>query len=114
MAPLLLLLHAMINTATCESHSPLLTVHTCIVLPPQYGLTALMLATLKGHSETVSVLVQHGADLNVQNMVQENTLLALFYPYVLWCTLLHVIINTTVSLTLLYSLYIHVTCTYSR
>ena len=54
------------------------TVHPCIVLPSQDGLTALMLATLKGRSETVSVLVQYGADLNVQNKVYEDTLLQLF------------------------------------
>ena len=90
MAPLLLLLHAMINTATCESHSPLFTVHTCIILPPQDGLTALMLATLKGHSETVSVLVQHGADLNVQNKVHEDTLLQLLPLPIHTCTSIHV------------------------
>ena len=45
---------------------PLFTVHTCTVLPPQAGATALMEAALRGHSETVRVLVQHGADLNVQ------------------------------------------------
>ena len=48
---------------------PLFTVHTCTVLPPQYGRTALMLAALMGHSETVRVLVQHGVDLNVQDEV---------------------------------------------
>ena len=77
MAPLLLLLHAMINTTTRESCCPLFTAHTCIILPPQDGLTALMLATLEGHSETVNVLVQCGADPNVQNKVQEYTLLQL-------------------------------------
>ena len=48
---------------------PLFTVHTCTVLPPQGGLTALMWATVRGDSETVRVLVQLGADLNVQNEV---------------------------------------------
>ena len=48
---------------------PLFTVHTCTVLPPQDGSTALMLAALEGHSEPVHVLVQLGADLNVQNKV---------------------------------------------
>ena len=48
---------------------PLFTVHTCTVLPPQYGDTALMEAALRGHSETVRVLVQLGADLNVQDKV---------------------------------------------
>ena len=48
---------------------PLFTVHTCTVLPPQDGHTALMWAALRGHSETVRVLVQHGADLNVQDKV---------------------------------------------
>ena len=48
---------------------PLFTVHTCTVLPPQDGRTALMWATLWGRSETVLVLVQLGADLNVQNKV---------------------------------------------
>ena len=62
---------------TRESHCPLFTAHTCIILPPQYGLTALMYATLKDHSETVSVLVQCGAHPNVQNKVQEYTLFQL-------------------------------------
>jgi len=49
---------------------PLSTVHTCTILPPQYGsITAVMRATLWGHSETVRVLIQLGADLNVQNEV---------------------------------------------
>ena len=48
---------------------PLFTAHTCTVLPPQFGRTALMWATLKGRSETVRVLVQLGADLNVQDKV---------------------------------------------
>ena len=39
---------------------PLFTVHTC---------TALMWATLMGHSEAVRVLVQLGADLTIQNKV---------------------------------------------
>ena len=46
-----------------------ITVHTCTLLPPQDGDTALMWATLWGRSETLHVLVQHSADLNVQNMV---------------------------------------------
>ena len=45
---------------------PLFTVHTCTVLPPQNGYTALMVS---GYSETVHVLVQLGADLNIQNKV---------------------------------------------
>ena len=48
---------------------PLFTVHTCTVLPPQFGRTALMWATLRDHSGTVRVLVQLGADLNVQDKV---------------------------------------------
>ena len=49
---------------------PLFTVHTCTVLyKKQDGHTALMEAGLRGHSETVRVLVQHGADLNVQDKV---------------------------------------------
>ena len=50
-------------------------VYTCMfilinVLPPQYdGLTGLMLATLEDWPETVSVLLQCGADPNVQNKV---------------------------------------------
>ena len=44
-------------------------VHGYTVLPPQDGCTALMDATLEDHSETVRVLVQLGADLNVQNKV---------------------------------------------
>ena len=48
---------------------PLFTVHTRTVLPPQGGRTALMWAALRGRSETVRVLVQLGADLNVQNVV---------------------------------------------
>ena len=54
-----------------ESFCCLFTVNTCtcILLPPQRGLTALMYATLKGHSETVRVLVDYGADLNVKNKV---------------------------------------------
>ena len=48
---------------------PLFTVHACTVLPPQDGRTALMLAALMGHSETVRVLVQLGADLNVHSKV---------------------------------------------
>ena len=53
-----------------ESLCPLFTVHTCIILPPQYyGGTALMEATQYGYSETVNVLVQLGADLNVQDKV---------------------------------------------
>ena len=52
-----------------ESLCPLFTVHTCIILPPQDGHTALMRAALEGRSETVSVLVQLGADLNVQDKV---------------------------------------------
>ena len=39
------------------------------VLPPQGGSTALMEAALGGRSETVRVLVQLGADLNVQDKV---------------------------------------------
>ena len=39
------------------------------VLPPQHGRTALMEAALNGHSGTVRVLVQLGADLNVQDKV---------------------------------------------
>lgn len=47
-------------------------IYTYTVLPQQYdGLTALMLAILRGHIETVSVLVRCGADLNVQNEVEE-------------------------------------------
>ena len=46
---------------------PLFTVHTCTVL--QDGRTALMEAAQGGHSETVRVLVQLGADLNVQTKV---------------------------------------------
>ena len=53
----------------CESLCPLFTVHTYIILPPQHGHTALMLAALEGRSETVSVLVQLGVDLNVQDKV---------------------------------------------
>ena len=45
------------------------SIHTCTILPPQDGSTALMLAALMGRSETVHVLVQLGADLNVQNKV---------------------------------------------
>lgn len=54
-----------------------LYIHVCMLyyIPPQDGLTALMCATLENHSETVSVLVEYGADLNVQNKVQEYTLL---------------------------------------
>ena len=48
---------------------PLFTVHTCTVLPPQFGRTALMEAARRGHSGTVRVLVQLGADLNVQDKV---------------------------------------------
>ena len=49
---------------------PLFTAHTCTVLPPQHGDTALMEAARRGHSETVRVLVEVGADLNVQNKVR--------------------------------------------
>ena len=45
-----------------------LTVHTYVYYT-QYGSTALMWAALNGHSETVHVLVQLGADLNVQDKV---------------------------------------------
>ena len=48
---------------------PLFTAHTCTVLPPQRGCTALIEAALMGHSETVRVLVQYGADLNVRDEV---------------------------------------------
>ena len=43
--------------------------HTYVYYTQYAGHTALMEATLRGHSETVHVLVQHSADLNVQDKV---------------------------------------------
>lgn len=57
----------------CTLQSPLQYVLHYMLNPhhhAQYdGLTGLMLATLEGWSETVSVLLQCGADPNVQNKV---------------------------------------------
>ena len=38
---------------------------------PQYGRTALIRAAQDGHTETVSVLVEAGADVNLQEKVRE-------------------------------------------
>ena len=46
-----------------------LTVYAYVYYTQHGGRTALMLAALEGNSETVRVLVQLGADLNVQDKV---------------------------------------------
>lgn len=58
------MLHVIINTAM-----KVLVLYSLFTPSSQYGHTALMWATLFGHSETVSVLVQLGVDLNVQDKV---------------------------------------------
>ena len=45
-------------------------VRVCMVIDViQYGWTALHVAAAKGHSETVTLLLQGGADVNIQDNV---------------------------------------------
>ena len=47
--------------------------YTCILLfPSQEGRTALSLASYEGHSDTVRILVQRGANTDVQDEVGEG------------------------------------------
>lgn len=57
----------------------------CIMLLQQYGsFTPLMLATEVGHSEIVSVLIQCGADLNLQDKVHGGLLNCCPSPCILY------------------------------
>ena len=38
----------------------------------QYGWTALMVSASDGHTDTVKALVQHGADINIQDKVSRG------------------------------------------
>ena len=40
---------------------------------PQYGVTALMLASVAGHTDTVHVLLSAGAHVDLQNKVRCST-----------------------------------------
>lgn len=42
----------------------------CSVFIPQYGTTALMVASYSGHYECVKELIMQGADINYQRQVQ--------------------------------------------
>ena len=47
-----------------------LTEHCCVYVPQdEYGGTPLITACIKNHLEVVSLLVEHGADVNLQTKV---------------------------------------------
>ena len=53
---------------------------------PQDGLTALIYAVRRGNTETVSVLLEAGADVNLQEKVSEPIVLTLKFNNINCCT----------------------------
>ena len=63
--------HSLLDTVThCLMHICCVCMCTCLFLDPiQKGWTALYIACKKGHDELVKILLQAGADPNIQNEV---------------------------------------------
>ena len=60
--------------------------HHDIHLPFQYGWTALMKASWSGHIKCVKVLLDRGADVNMQKMVSAVWRLSVGDMFTFWCS----------------------------